>query len=159
MFSATVKYRKSDQFGRFVIILPVSRNVIIKGHIAMRTQIKATRLSGRLCVLGLITFLSGYFIGCTGEQPADNVEPGKKATSSPDQNRELTEKDVTEKDVTEKDVMEKDVMEKGMMKKGMMKKGMMKKGMMKKDMMKKDMMKKDMMKKGMMKTNSGASSS
>jgi hypothetical protein len=69
-------------------------------------------LSSRLCVLGLITFLIACFIGC--EQRADNVEPGKKATSSPDQNREL---------------MKKDMMEKGMMEKGMMKKDMMKKDM------------------------------
>ncbi len=88
----------------------------------MRTQFKATRL----CVFGVITFLIGYPIGCTGEQPADNVESGKKATSSPDPNHDLMEKDATEKDATEKDAM--------------------KKGMMKKDMKKKDMKK----------TNSGA---
>ncbi len=109
----------------------------------MRTQIKATRL----CVLGLVTFLIGSFIGCTGEQPADNVEPGKKATSSPDQNVELMEKDMMEKDMMEKNMMEKNMMEKGMMEKGMMEKGMMKKGM----------MKKGMMKKAMQETKSGAS--
>ena len=99
----------------------------------MRTQIIATPLSGRLCILGLIAYLVGSFIGCTHEQGADSVEPGKKATSSPDQNGELTDTDMTEKGM----------MEKGMMEKGMMKKGMMEKGMMKNEMTEKEMTEKE----------------
>lgn len=81
----------------------------------MRTQINV----GWLCVLGLVTCLIGYCIGCSGEQPSGNVEPARKSTSSPDQKQ---------------DTKEDDTMEDGTMKKGMMKKGMMKKkGMQKKD--------------------------
>jgi hypothetical protein len=64
----------------------------------MRAQIKATRLSRRLCVSGLIAFLIGSSFAQTSpqkpdEQRADDIEPDKKAPGPPDQKRQNQKED------------------------------------------------------------------
>ena len=74
----------------------------------MRAQIKATRLSGRLCVLGLIALLIGSSFAQappqqSDEQVANETEPDKKAPGSPGQKKEM----MTKKEMMKKQEMMK----------------------------------------------------
>ncbi len=62
--------------------------VIVEGQFPMRAQIKATRLTGPLCVAGLTVFLIGSSFAQepsqkSDEQRADDIEPDKPAPRAP----------------------------------------------------------------------------